>query len=363
MKASRTLYLLVGVLALASVAAMAQPSDPNSRAFMGVWLDPRPLSGVVVKNLCLHPGKGLRIENIYANSPADKAGLDRDNILMSFQGLDVNDIRDFGDAVSKAGIGTQVSLEVIQLGRRRTIKLALEARPKDPSLKYLPEPPIMRSMRVGDIFRHDSRSGQWVPFGAPDANGMWPPPFAKEVYTASYGSDLTVTIEGSPRADDSTVIVRTGQAEYKSTLGKVSELPHAYRDQVNQAIKAARENSDRTAQRRPSGLRGHPLGGGSRPDHSGASGDMNPSQTREGRQWQEENTQRMLDWVTRYLDSLQQSPTTTLKPDMDRLNLLEEKLRQLQAQIDQVQRRAAKEAVSDPNQPAPDPNQPRKPRG
>ena len=177
---------------------LAQPSDPNSRAFMGVWLDPRPLSGVVVKNLGLHPGKGLRVENIYVNSPADKAGLDRDNILMAFQGRDVNDFRGFGDAVSKAGIGTQISLEVIQLGRRKTLKLALEARPKDPSLKYLPEPPIMRSMRVGDIFRHDSRSGQWVPFGAPDANGMWPPPFAKEVYTASPGA-LPGPTQGAPR--------------------------------------------------------------------------------------------------------------------------------------------------------------------
>jgi len=351
MKTSRIVYILVGLTAMATLA-MAQPNDPNATAYMGVRLDPRPLPDVLIKHLHLASGKGLRIENIYIKSPADKAGLDRDDILMTFHGRDVNDMREFGDAVSKVGIGRQVSLEVIQSGKRRTVKLTLEARPKTTVFKYPQEPWKANVWRPGGVWRWDREQNQLVgmpfPGATPDVNA---PPLLKEIYTCTFGQgedQVTVIIEGNPQAGDSTVTVKTAQAVYKSPVGEVNELvPQAYREQANQAIKAARRNSDHTGQVWPPPRGGRDGGRGPRPPDRDFQ-DRNPSVNREGQQWQEYNTRRMLDWITKYLDGLQQSPKPMLKPDMDRLNLLEEKLRQVQDQIDQVKGKAA-----DPNRPPP----------
>ena len=348
MKGSRITCVLTGLLAMAASAGAQQPKDPNSRAFMGVWLDPKPLPGVVTKNLGLAPHQGLRIENVHRDGPADKAGLERDDIIFSHQGKDVNDMGALVDAVSKMGVGKRISLEVIHLGQRKTVTLTLA-----PSFqggfapKYPPEPSTHDIWR-GRFLRFDQKSGQWVetPFPGPaDVNGVLPPPWAKEVHTFNYVQDnekVTVIIEGNPYADDSTVIVKVGQAEYKSPVGKANELlPQAYRDHANQAIKAARQDS-RGPNRNDPPWRGR----GPRPQDG-----KDFRQYPDGQQ-RDDYTRRMLDRAREYIEGM----------DQDQLSVLKEKVNQLQAQIDQVQRRAAKEAASDPNRPA-DPNRPRERRG
>jgi hypothetical protein len=337
MKASRVLCFIVSALVTAS-SALALSNDPNSRAYMGVWLDPRPLSGVVTKNLGLRPGQGLRIENIHDKGPADKAGLEPDDIIISYQGHDVNDLEDFIETVSRVGIGKKVSLEVIHLGHRQTVTLTLApSYPKGFVPKY-PSEPQKHVWKPGRFFRFDPKSGQWVdvPFpGPPDVNELLPSPFTKEVYTFNYGQgqdQVTVIIEGNPYSGESTLIVRSGQSEYKSTLSeKDSKLPEAYRDRASQAIQDARRNSRRPDRNGPSWR-----GRGPRPEG------RDSWQYPDGLQ-REEFTRWMLDRAKEHLESM----------DKDQLSFLKERLNQLQAQIDQVQHRSANEAIPDPNHPKP----------
>jgi len=335
MKTLQIICVLVGMSMTAGLAS-AESRDPNTTAFVGVVLDWRPLSELVTKHMNLSSGKGRRIENIWKQSPADKAGLERDDILVAFQGQDVNDPREFGEAVVKAGIGKVTFLDVIHAGQRKTVRITLIERPKDLTRKYPPDPDTMRSWRWGDAFRFDPESGRWVV--PQDANGIMPPPFPKEVYLSNYGQgadQVTVIIEGNPRKDDSTVIVKAGQAEHKTTVGQLDKLPASYHDQANQALHQARRDSDRRrAMWQDQGRRGPDGRGGGREGQPGVR--MSPDE-RDGPPWAD-YTERMLSSLTRYLEGRDRSSN---KPDMDRLRLLEEKLRQLQAKIDELQSQAS----------------------
>ncbi|MDH7599150.1 MAG: PDZ domain-containing protein [Sedimentisphaerales bacterium] len=322
-----TVIALVGFLASTSTA---QRQDVG---FLGIMLDRTPLPEILIRHLGLQQGKGLRIENICEDSPADQAGLERDDILLTVNGHDVNDVRHFGRIIGRAGVGSVVRLEVIQKGHRQTIEIKLAQRPKEPRWKYPPEPRAMMGWRIGGIFRQDPQSGRWVPFDQlQDANTPPPPlPFPREVYTFNYGDGadrVSVVIEGNPRSNSAKVTVRAGQAEYTSTIDQIDKLPAIYRDQVSQAIQRARRESDRQRDFGP--LREWDRGRGGR---------GGPDSEWSDRQWffLEGVIDRTLDAVARYLEAVERSSRPIDKSQMERLNQIEQQLRQLQEQIEKAQ--------------------------
>jgi hypothetical protein len=340
MKASSITTLWVGILMAAAPLAAAAESSEAATPFMGVIPDWRHLPEMVTKHVGLPAGRGLRIDNVYLQSPADKAGLERDDILVAFQGQDINDVRDFGEALTKSGVGKLVFLDIIHAGQHKTLKLTLVARPKDPKFKYPPSFGVMGGTSIGGIWRQD-KDGKWTRVdGTPDANGV-PLPFRQGVYTFTY-DQTTVVIEGNPRADGSAVIVRAGQAEHKTTVGQVESLPAAYRDLAVQSVKLARQESDR-AMRMWDGRGGFGRDGRGRQGGPG-SGDRPPMDGRD--RPPQDHIQRILEGVTRYIEDLQQSSKPMQKPDIDRLKLIEDQLHQIQAKIDQLQKLAA---AQDPN--------------
>ena len=159
MKAKNIILTIVLVLVCAGTGLPADTDSTEPRPYIGVMLDVVPLPDLLVKHLGLEPGQGIRIANIHRDSPADKAGLERDDIIIGFEGGLVDDRQQFVDNVRKAGIGTEISLEIIHLGKRNTVKLTLEGLKGDFDLKYPPEPEVVQSWRPGKIFTRISRHG------------------------------------------------------------------------------------------------------------------------------------------------------------------------------------------------------------
>jgi hypothetical protein len=228
---------------------LAADADSNDvRPFIGVMLDPAPLPDLLVKHLNLAPGQGIRIANIHRGSPADKAGLERDDIIIGFQGKDVNDRQKFVDEVRKAGIGTEVSLQIIHLGKRKTVTLKLEGLKGDFDLKYPPEPEIVQSWRPGKIFRLRPGDKDWMEVfrdNIPPDFDVNIKKFFNEIYTYKHsdGEDYTITIEGNPNDVESTITVTVGDNEYKTTLKELDKLPEKYQKPAEQAIKDARKDA------------------------------------------------------------------------------------------------------------------------
>jgi hypothetical protein len=247
MKAKNIILTIALVLVSAGAGLSADADSDDERPYIGVMLDGAPLPDLLVKHLGLEPGQGIRIANIHRDSPADKAGLERDDIIVGFEGGLVDDRQQFIDDVRKAGIGTEISLEIIHLGKRRTVTLKLEGLKGDFDFKYPPEPEIVQSWRPGKIFKLKPGDEDWMEVfrdNMPSDFDVNIKKFFKELYTykhSSDGEDYTITIEGSPNDDDTTISVSVGENEYKTTLKEIDKLPKKYRKPAEQAVRDARK--------------------------------------------------------------------------------------------------------------------------
>lgn len=163
MRREATLWSLAAVLLLGTFSRAAEP-----RPYLGVTLDATPLPELLTKHLQLDPGQGLRIVNIAIGSPAQKAALDRDDILIAQQGSKITSLPEFVETVRAAEVGAELSLEVIHLGQRKTVRVELTSEP-DPqtvSWRYPREPEAVPWWRPSRIFKigPDGREMTEIPF-------------------------------------------------------------------------------------------------------------------------------------------------------------------------------------------------------
>jgi len=237
--------LLFGCVVLLIVGSASLAQD--QRALLGVELDAAPLPDLLTKHLGLDAGQGVRIRNIIVDSPADKAGLDRDDIVAVFQGKKVTGVEQVVEGVRSAAVGDEVSLDVIHLGRRTTVPLKLEAAREDSKLKYPPEPVAMTTWRPGKVFKIGPDGQDWmeIPFDKMPDFDVDVKQFFKETHSLQHqadGKEYTITIEGDPQDEDSAVIVEVGGKEYRATVGNLDAIPQEYRGPAREAIENVREN-------------------------------------------------------------------------------------------------------------------------
>lgn len=313
MKTKNVAIVVVISLFFAGMGLGADSESPIQHPWMGVLLDPAPLPDLLIKHLALSPGQGVRISNVHRNSPADKAGLDRDDIIIGFQGKDVTDRESFVDEVRKSGAGEEVSLAIIHLGQRQTIKLKLEPFTGPVDLKYPPEPDAVQSWRPGKIFRFTPGEKGWREIlreNMPKDFDVSIRRFFDETttYHHSNGEEYTITVRGNPDDDDLTVSVRAGPAEYKTTAREIDRLPEQYRKPAKEAIEDHRRSS-KFEGRTPPPSGGSPAGG--------------------------------QGWRSYYdkLRSRVNPPDRPSKPDDQSLKQMQEQMRQLQERLDRLEKR------------------------
>ena len=239
MRKEAILWSFAALLLFGSMSLAGQP-----RPYLGVGLDEQPLPELLTKHLRLDPGQGIRINNIMTGSPADKAGLDRDDLIVAFGGQKATAREQLVDAVHQASVGSEMALEVIHLGARQTVSLKLGTAPEEVQWKYPLEPDAVTSWVPGKIIKigPDGREMEFdfdkIPGGMFDVKK-----FFKQSYTyhhATGGEDYTITVEGDPADKDSRVIVRAGGQEYSTSAGDLEALPEKYRGPAKEALESAR---------------------------------------------------------------------------------------------------------------------------
>ncbi len=238
----RKQMILLGCAAALILASGSYAQD--KQPFLGVLLDESPLPELLTKHLRLEPGEGLRVVNISAGSTAERIGLDRDDILVAFQGKKVTDPNEFIAAMQKAGVGAKVSLELIHLGQRKTVEFQLEPLGKM-EWKYPQEPEVGFVSRPGRIFKigPDGKQFQISLDQLPDFGNFDIRQYFTTKYTYKFtvdGEDCTVTIEGSPSEEDTKVTVQAGGVEHSATVGQMDKLPEEYQGPAKQAVESAK---------------------------------------------------------------------------------------------------------------------------
>jgi len=222
----------------------------EDRPYIGIQLDPDPPSELLAKHLDFEPGQGLRITNVAKGSPADKAELERDDIIIEFQGKPVRGLGPFIDRIRSMEVGREVKLVVIHRGKRRTVRLELGAMGGRVEWKY-PFEPEVETWAPGRLFRVPEESDEdWIeiPFGAMPPDLDTEPEevrrFMHEIRTYHHVDDqgeLTVTIVGDPRKEDSSLIVQADDTRIETTIGEIDKLPEKIRDRVGRIVEQAEE--------------------------------------------------------------------------------------------------------------------------
>ncbi len=97
------------------------------RAYLGVRLDPS-FDLKTARQLKLDRVRGSRVTQVYPNTPAARANLQVEDVVLAFDGTDVQDENHLINLVSLTPIGRQVKLSVWRNGKEVTLTLTLANR-------------------------------------------------------------------------------------------------------------------------------------------------------------------------------------------------------------------------------------------
>lgn len=116
------------------------PVPPQAPRWL-VGLVVRPLDPALRLHFDLQDGAGMLVESVMRGSPAAKAGIKRNDIVVTADGRKISSLEALKKAVEKAGSeGKAMNLEVIQRGKRSVVEVKPRD-PEDPAAKAKPTDP------------------------------------------------------------------------------------------------------------------------------------------------------------------------------------------------------------------------------
>lgn len=124
--------MAVGMPVLAQTAAPQRGRSTTfreiaSRGYLGVGVVE--LTEDRVKALKLNDDKGVEVKRVEANSPAARAGVKENDVILEVNGRGVEDIVQFQNSIGDTAPGGKVNLTVWREGAKKTISATLDQRP------------------------------------------------------------------------------------------------------------------------------------------------------------------------------------------------------------------------------------------
>jgi membrane-associated protease RseP (regulator of RpoE activity) len=144
----------------ASAAPGAQDQQQQEKAWIGVLFARTP--------------DGLTIAQVIADSPADKAGLKRGDVIKAVNGTAVETAQELRDQLKDKNVGDTVTLSIERDGQTQDVSVTLEAQP-EPLPVANPLLPELENIPADELFSH-VQGGQFN-------------------FTDEQGNPLTVTID------------------------------------------------------------------------------------------------------------------------------------------------------------------------
>ena len=99
------------------------------RGWLGVII--QPITAELQEQFNLKTKTGALISDVVDDGPADEAGIKRGDIVVSFDGAEIQDSYDLRNRVGQAPVGKKVKIELVRRGKTRTVTLNISAFPQD----------------------------------------------------------------------------------------------------------------------------------------------------------------------------------------------------------------------------------------
>ena len=107
-----------------------------TRGWLGVQI--QDVTDDIAESLGLQNRRGAIVSSLVAGGPADEGGLQRGDVVLAINGMDVEDSGDLTRRVGAVAAGAEVSFDLLRDGDERTIRITLAERPDETTLNNLP---------------------------------------------------------------------------------------------------------------------------------------------------------------------------------------------------------------------------------
>ena len=94
------------------------------RGWLGVGI--QEINPALKEKLDLKDEKGALVSHVEEGGPADKAGIKRDDVIISFDGKEIKEYKDLPYIVSSTPVGKKVKVEVLRNGKKKTFTVKIE---------------------------------------------------------------------------------------------------------------------------------------------------------------------------------------------------------------------------------------------
>jgi len=117
------------------ITAQLMARGKVTRGWIGIATEP--LTTELAQSLGLREAQGAVVTRVYPGGPAAAAGLAKNDVVVTFEGVPVEDYRQLQRLASDAEVGKTVKLEIVRNRERRTIELRVAEAPD----RMSPTPP------------------------------------------------------------------------------------------------------------------------------------------------------------------------------------------------------------------------------
>jgi len=135
------------------------------RGWLGVMI--QKITPDLKDKLSLKNDKGALVADVTAGGPADKAGIERGDVIVSFDGKEIEEMNDLPFVVASTPVGKTVTVELIRKGRIKSVKVKLGELKEEKDSEAVSEAKPNLGMTVEEISPELARN-----FGLSETSGL-----------------------------------------------------------------------------------------------------------------------------------------------------------------------------------------------
>ncbi len=99
------------------------------RGWLGVSI--QEVTPLLAKEFGLSDAAGALVSDVLPNSPAEKAGIKREDVIISFMGQPIENASYLRNIVARTSVGTRASVKIIRDKKEKEIVVTISAQPKE----------------------------------------------------------------------------------------------------------------------------------------------------------------------------------------------------------------------------------------